>query len=584
MNSQSDIERQLHEIGVTLRRRASITARVLVEIDGASVEHRGNQSSVDDHDISALPPYTQSVKSWGRKHLVAGIGTLAAAGVILVCTLLISGSPTSAWAHVVEAVSRQPWIHGTVTYEGENTSEMWLSSDQNVWGYKITDSLYFYDGADKTKYELTGRHDTITVLPLNEENLQQVLPLSAFDDTSPQAWLFSTEKVVARHRREIIERGKTWIEIELTLSRGEFRKAVLRVDPESDLPVNLRFSSESDLTRFVVWDFDYPASGPHDIYAMGAPIDLPIVDLRPGNDAQNVVAAMTVSRKRIGDFRMLVFSGQRVPGYSVLRRGNQWRVEICYSLPGVSQKEGPENGELIDEWCAKRFNNSRQIPLYICDGSTVWINERAMPDSPPMWQKSPQVAPQDLMSGEGLGNLNAAPGIKVPSLLFPDLSRQAGWNFDFEKNPDDMPGMVRIKRSAKLATKDPTTGHEWYTIDPARGHAVIRAELFTLPEGLEPNPAATDHLQTYVVNDLRQVTPGIWLPSSIENANSVSASSNSNLPEFVVPIGDIPDHVPAASDSNLPPMVVGRRDSTTWYSIDCNAVFSDDHFTPPVKE
>lgn len=74
-----------------------------------------------------------------------------------------------------------------------------------------------------------------------------------------------------------------------------------------------------------------------------------------------------------------------------------------------------------------------------------------------------------------------------------------------------------IKRSAQLATKEPTVGHEWYYLDPTKGYAVVRAELFNLPAGAPADPKADSGRQTIRLEDFQQSPQGFWYPKVIHD-------------------------------------------------------------------
>ncbi len=94
------------------------------------------------------------------------------------------------------------------------------------------------------------------------------------------------------------------------------------------------------------------------------------------------------------------------------------------------------------------------------------------------------------MSGDGLGMLSAVPMAKFASLVYPDLSPKRGWEFAFETKPAEAPGQVLLKRSTGVTWPQDALGHEWYYLDPSKGYAVVRAELFNLPRDVPANPRA----------------------------------------------------------------------------------------------
>jgi hypothetical protein len=74
-----------------------------------------------------------------------------------------------------------------------------------------------------------------------------------------------------------------------------------------------------------------------------------------------------------------------------------------------------------------------------------------------------------------------------------------------------------IKRSARLATDEPTVGHEWYYLDPNKGYAVVRAELFNLPADAQADPKAAAERQTILLEDFQRSPQGFWYPNVIHD-------------------------------------------------------------------
>lgn len=462
-----------------------------------------------------------------RRRRLLGVAASAAATVAaaLLIVMTLFPSPSVGWDEVTQAIQTQKWIRGTSLHDGQRVT-MWLSPERQVWAFQLKGSCYFFDGREKAKYEHRGGDQPITKLPLGEDSVQRVLPLEALSQNQNAIgpWLFGTEKVVQQQRREITDAGRTWIEFHMGLWRGEMNQATLRVDPDTRLPVYLLQVSPKDPTQSVKWEFDYPSDGPANIYALGVPREIKIDDRMPADEVQRVLAAMAASRARLGDFRLIVGkappalgnSAASYPGFGfvVSRKGNRWRVDSFW--PQV-ELDGLAKGQ---DW-VERFEEQLKLdppkPLYVCDGQTVWKNSNFQPGAQPQWELTRHPAPQDLMSGEGLGMMSAAPYVKLGSLLFPDLSPKPGWGFEFDAQPADALGCVLLKRSARLATAEPLTGHEWYYIDPAKGHAVVRAELFNLPADRPADPIASPARQTMLLEGFQQSPQGVWYCSVVHN-------------------------------------------------------------------
>jgi len=66
----------------------------------------------------------------------------------------------------------------------------------------------------------------------------------------------------------------------------------------------------------------------------------------------------------------------------------------------------------------------------------------------------------------------------------------------------------RIKRSAQLARTEPTSGQEWYCVDPMKGSAVVRAEFFYLPAHAATGPELPPERQGTCMEDSERSPQG----------------------------------------------------------------------------
>ena len=118
-------------------------------------------------------------------------------------------------------------------------------------------------------------------------------------------------EVVAQSRRDVVEDGRAWVDIELTLKviAGDRKQTMrFRVDPKTKLPHSCVFQSiEGPIgTRL----FDYPDRGPADIYDLGVPRTAKLVDRMPTNDLDGVLAGLKAGRVRFDDYRGIADDGR----------------------------------------------------------------------------------------------------------------------------------------------------------------------------------------------------------------------------------------------------------------------------------
>lgn len=505
MNRRNTLEDQLESIGAALRSRPSLSDRVMTQV----------RSAVAEDAVPAAPAVlqVQPRRRFLRSAMAAAVAIAAAA---LVAILFPSPSAIGC-AQVAEALKAQKWIRGQVTYANGKQGTVWISPKRQLWALKLDPSVSFFDGREYAKYEYRGGAEPITKLPLGEADAERVLPLEAIaaDKDRLGPWLLG-ETILQQQRREVTENGETWIEFQLTLARGDITEGTLRVDPKTKLPVYLMLTSREDKTKVTKFVFDYPAEGPADIYALGVPREAKIDELVPLKTTAELLKAVAASRAKIGAFQLIVghplggFGDAPVyPASLVTRDGDRWRVDGCLppDMPGAVP---PPAGAGWDLWAADQVKRSTLVPLFACDGRTIWENT-VFPETDGFnWQVSKNAAPQSLMSGEGLGSLNLARHIKFAGLLYPDLSPRRGWSFEIDTEPKDHPGCVLVKRSGEVTAPEPRIAHEWYYVDPAKGHAVVQIELFSVVPGRPAIPANSKSRQTIEMRDFQQAPAGWW--------------------------------------------------------------------------
>ena len=114
--------------------------------------------------------------------------------------------------------------------------------------------------------------------------------------------------------------------------------------------------------------FDYPDSGPADIYDLGVPRVAKIVDRMPSNDLDQVLAGLKVGRVRFDDYLGIVdWDGLNIN--RVWRKGRRWRAEIL--IPG--SKNAPEfPRDAGAAWWKKHQADYTFLVQAICDGENVY--------------------------------------------------------------------------------------------------------------------------------------------------------------------------------------------------------------------
>jgi hypothetical protein len=553
MNSRNTLEERLEGIGSALRERPSLTEGVMAQV----------RQSLSEKPV-AIPREVVSQRRARRSWFLA-TATVAAMGVMVAFALIAFPRHSVGWEDVNQAVKSQKWIRASVTYLDAQRATIWMSPERGIWAYKNADRIEFTDTPRNVTYDYKTNGGQIVKRRPSDEDQQRLYPIDfARKDVLLSGWLFG-EKVLEQHRREVTERGQKWIEFDLVLWRGN--RGTLRVDPQTRLPMSLNLTAPKYARPASwVWTFDYPTSGPGDIYALGAPVTATIEDRTPSDEGARVLDGMTASRSRVGDFRLDVVTSYatavKTSGHggvksgvgkpvvdegnvskgAVLKetvsqepiwdgidrvwlKGGRWRVDRYVPKRGALSQ--PPGDAKFDGWIEEQLPKCDHRPMYVCDGTAIYEHEHDHGGVAPglnreagNWHVSSRFAPGDLFSATG--SVSVVPGVNFVAKVFPDRFGVAGWNYSFDPHPADAPGCVLWKLSARLATAEPLMGHEWYYIDPRKGDAVVRTELFSLPPDSKASPDSTTLRSTVVMDGFRQSPRGFWYPLVIRQTDSAA--------------------------------------------------------------
>jgi hypothetical protein len=522
MRTTDSIETLLEALGMSLRERPTVIEQIMREVRLVDAATK---------TVNATSTVARASRRLHRGLWLAA--TVAGLGVAVILGLFFDPKPSVGWEEMSKAMRGKHWIHARNGRGGE----LWVSPELKRWAHKVNNNwIIFGDEKLRTRQEFKrlteDRPGVITLTHLGEESVERMLPLDdlAANAAAVQPWIFGTTRIIDQKRRVVTEKGNAWIEFDLTLSPsvGPDYRGTLRIDPKTSLPARLREMSEShadDMRKWELqWEFAYPDRGPSEIYDLGVPRGAAVKDRMPSNTAQRVLDAMAASRARIGDFRMITWPSPRGPfdglfgmltsmPQVVWRKGERWRVDRCVQEQGAAGEFKPAAGQSQDDWLDERMRHTQ--PILICDGRIVNVNDSSENPLVVNWRPG-KWAPQDLLAGNRssccLGQIYFA------AKVYPDLTAPPGWNLEFDPQPGDADGCVLIRLSAESTVGG--TGNEWYYIDPAKGHAVVRKELFNWSAAAKPDQLPANR-QTIRMEDFRQSPTGCWYPTVIRYVNVV---------------------------------------------------------------
>ncbi|KPK41121.1 MAG: hypothetical protein AMJ65_10085 [Phycisphaerae bacterium SG8_4] len=233
-----------------------------------------------------------------RQIMKSPITRLAAAAIVITVALIginqfggsIDGANV-AFGRIKQAVENVPWVH-SVNSNSNCSDEGWLSFVQQIEINKKTDGKVTYtDYRKKVKYVYSPDTETITLSDISNKKFA----LGATDLFSLiEAYLDNERARGAELTRQNGLYHDMPVEI-LAITRSEnnwTEEIKIFLNTESYLPLAVEVESgnlngESSYVGRVT--FDYPESGPRDIYALGVPQSARIIDLLPEPDALEVL-------------------------------------------------------------------------------------------------------------------------------------------------------------------------------------------------------------------------------------------------------------------------------------------------------
>jgi Protein of unknown function (DUF1559) len=510
-------------------RSCEVPVEVQTRLRKRFVEFRGR--------IVARPHGRWRVISFPTAHPLrwaAAIVGSAAAVIVLVVWL---SARSDAWAQVVKQMQSIPWIHAKGQFHGE-PGEYWVSVPQGIWAGRLgkPDFVTFVSRETKIKQQYSTADGNLVRLPIaphDEESLRQIDALfaRAFKGAAAADLSTSIERLVKQDIREVEVDGKRWLDFELTfhaVDGNSERVTIYRVDPDTRLPKSCiekpQFVDEPQ-SRV---EFDYPRSGPADVFALGVPRDAKVVDHVPGPELQQILAGMKAGREKMDAYSGLIVEGSTLSHWSdsalvyrVWRSGNKWRIEQSGGdVPGFARRamlgkdvppRPPVNADQ-QAWWKSAAETIRFYPILVSDGKTSYrFKIKAVPEriaSREDWEKQryeiESVAPDYISTPTA----NVGPTVNLlpefvarPSLGIPSADRQATLDPAPVKGPK---GTILVSVSGERV---------W--VDPRRGYLAIRYEL---EYGL--NDRGNPKRNVWVVDEAAQTPSGVWYPRVVRSLAS----------------------------------------------------------------
>ena len=285
-------------------------AAVTAEAGATSGIESGTENDLNGFAIRR--PATESIEpvaSNGLKQtriLPRWLGGLIAATVLMGMLSFWMAQPLSTWAEMIDALNSTPWVQ---TDSGRTSS--WFSASNQVVAMRDSKQTVFasqssgahlnYVREDARIYQTNS---TQKWLPLERDLIAWLADGSGGSLNSDVNW-----SLVSESTRTIDDASGRWLEltVEFKSVRPMDRTftAIFLLNPETKLPVSCRVhqgelasATATDGSRWQAVSFDYPNSGPANIFDLGVAVETPI--LLAGSDSKiGLIASDAKSTARV---------------------------------------------------------------------------------------------------------------------------------------------------------------------------------------------------------------------------------------------------------------------------------------------
>ena len=317
--------------------------------------------------------------------------------VVLALTLMDKTvTPVYALEQSIEAMKNVSWMHAvpSSTMEGGETAfgETWFSVTHGIGANRCDDGtagITYFNKDESYSYDPVAGTITLSLVSkadiLSRTNSYSELFGNIIDTLNEHE---GTEKTTISEVRN----GKKAIVIEVKVPKGvegDLGTEIWRfvMDEKSFLPMQMVLQGYNAEGEFIeVFDvlFDYPDTGPMDIYQLGVPSTAKIIDMRPSIDVQSIIEKYEAARKNdLSRYIALVlYTCSKDGGPEVAEEatiyyvdGNKFRREQLLATSDIidSQRKGllnlgPEMGDSLEStlnwWSNREHLAVRRAEMY----------------------------------------------------------------------------------------------------------------------------------------------------------------------------------------------------------------------------
>lgn len=391
--------------------------------------------SGEDTEVDACPQTSTGIRLPVNSRFSAVLA-VAASLLIMVTAGWSAFRPIDAWANVAEAVQEMPWVRLTANAD-QWAYESWFAPSRRILASRIGSEVTYVNIAAGERVEFDSQNNRLYRLPLADH--RSANSLETFRDLLTSTELrpgseFAGFKLIDQNSRTVINGNQKWRDIELNLERDHHTlKMVVRTDTVTKLPISVDMTHDGQKRTF---SFDYPTNGPEDIYALGIPRDVRIVDRIPPRKVTEVLAKLHEGHDSFGDYTAIIGGARGVPEHLIRRSGNRWRLDRC--VPTDRVQPLPENRDQVvaltkdNQWWQERLGHYDLQPVLVCDGKYIYRYRN---------EGRQQTAKPDVTSQRGLvkGSFSAPFPVTAPSRIVDPsvpLRFRRGGRYDITSLPE----------------------------------------------------------------------------------------------------------------------------------------------------
>lgn len=379
--------------------RAELSGVLLESVEEICGEAIGEEDLVAVLDRARQVQYVRMSYHWWRSPRLLAAAAMAA--ILLVALLLWHDRNSVAWAEVVDAVAKKPWLRAVTTYHDGTKAETWFSTSRRVLGGRIRqgeeERLVWLDFVQKIREDYDPKENRI----VRVSDTQRREETELFEAIYSAFLAGETNRTIDKGRLEFVHEqqraveddGRRWIEHRFKWQDEDDQGSsgtewVVDVDPKTRLPFRYRQISlpppgfGSEMSSVQSWEIDYPDTGPASIYDLGASRSAKVVDLslnpkRP--DVERLMTGVDAARWRADRYHVLaVWSrddqhwSQAEHVYLVWRNGSRYRVETNqHRVTRPRDELAPEDAD-PQTWWRQKVQTVKFRPYEVCDGKWIW--------------------------------------------------------------------------------------------------------------------------------------------------------------------------------------------------------------------